>query len=98
MNNSFQYVAHGGKLVFVGLVQADVSFNDPFFHRREITLFASRNALSKDFPRIIQLVESGQIDTRPWVTHRASAEEMLGQFNGWLKPETNVIKAVVSFT
>ena len=98
MNNSFQYVAHGGKLVFVGLVQADVSFNDPFFHRREITLFASRNALSKDFPRIIQLVESGQIDTRPWVTHRASADEMLGQFNGWLKPETNVIKAVVSFT
>ncbi len=98
MNSAFQYVAHGGKLVFVGLVQADVSFNDPFFHRREITLFASRNALSKDFPRIIQLVESGQIDTRPWITHRASADEMIGQFDGWLKPETGTIKAVVSFT
>jgi hypothetical protein len=97
MNNAFQYVAHGGKLVFVGLTQADVVFNDPFFHRREITLFASRNALSKDFPRIIQLVESGRIDTRPWITHRASADDMLAQFDGWLKPESGTIKAVVSF-
>ncbi|NJM41659.1 MAG: zinc-binding alcohol dehydrogenase family protein, partial [Anaerolineae bacterium] len=92
MNSAFKYVAHGGKLVFVGLTQAEVSFDDPFFHRREISLFASRNALSKDFPRIIQLVESGRIDTRPWVTHRASANEMAEQFDGWLKPETGVIK------
>ena len=98
MNGAFQYVAHGGKLIFVGLAQADVTFNDPFFHRREITLFASRNALSKDFPRIIQLVESGQIDTRPWITHRASMDDMIGQFDGWLKPESGVIKAVVSLT
>jgi hypothetical protein len=98
MNGAFKYVAHGGKLVFVGLTQAEVSFDDPFFHRREITLLASRNALSKDFPRIIQLVESGRINTRPWVTHRASANDMAEQFDGWLKPETGVIKAVVSFT
>ena len=32
MNEAFKYVAHGGKLEFVGLVQADVTFHDPFFH------------------------------------------------------------------
>ena len=36
--------ANGGKLVFVGLFQGDVTFNDPEFHRRELTLLASRNA------------------------------------------------------
>ncbi len=97
MNGAFQYVAHGGKLIFVGLVQADVTFNDPFFHRREITLLSSRNALSKDFPRIIGLIESGRVDTQPWVTHRAHVTDMIGQFDGWLKPDTGVIKAVVSF-
>jgi 2-desacetyl-2-hydroxyethyl bacteriochlorophyllide A dehydrogenase len=97
MMNAFNYVAPGGKLVYVGLVQADITFNDPFFHRREITLFATRNALARDFTRIIGLMRSGAVDTRPWVTHRASAAEMIGAFPDWLKPETGVIKAVVGF-
>jgi threonine dehydrogenase-like Zn-dependent dehydrogenase len=35
MHESFQYVSHGGKLVFVGLFQGNVSFYDPEFHKRE---------------------------------------------------------------
>lgn len=97
MMAAFQYVAFGGKLEYVGLVQADVTFHDPFFHRREITLLSTRNSLSKDFPRIIQLIESGRIDTRPWITHRAHAIDMIGQFEGWLQPDNGVIKAVVAF-
>jgi hypothetical protein len=31
------------------------------------------------------------------VTHRAPASEMIGSFEGWLKPEAGVVKAVVSF-
>ena len=29
---------HGGTVVFVGLVQDDITFRDPEFHRRELTL------------------------------------------------------------
>jgi alcohol dehydrogenase len=64
-------------------------------HRRELTLMASRNALSGDFPRIIRLIEEGKIDTRPWITHQASFDEVPAIFPSWLKPETGVIKAVV---
>src|SRR5258708_1048754 len=56
MNASFEYPAQGGRLVFVGLFQGDVTFNDPNFHRRELTLLASRNARSPDFERIIRLI------------------------------------------
>ncbi len=45
-------------------------FRDPLFHLREMTLFGSRNAMPEDFGRIIRLIEDGQIDTRPWITHR----------------------------
>jgi len=65
MCNAFNYVAHTGRLVFVGIVVNEVSFSDPLFHRREMTLFASRNALPGDFDRIIKLIEDGKIDTRP---------------------------------
>jgi 2-desacetyl-2-hydroxyethyl bacteriochlorophyllide A dehydrogenase len=97
MQRAFDYVAHGGRLVFVGLVQADIPVNDPEFHRRELTLLATRNASGADFQRVLGLLESGCIDTTPWITHRADASEMIAQFPDWLKPETGVIKAVVAF-
>jgi alcohol dehydrogenase len=64
-------------------------------HRREMTLLASRNALSRDFGDIIRHIEEGRLDTRPWITHRAGFEEMIGEFPRWLRPETGVVKAMV---
>jgi 2-desacetyl-2-hydroxyethyl bacteriochlorophyllide A dehydrogenase len=95
MTAAFDYPAAGGRLVFVGLFQGDVAFNDPLFHRRELTLMASRNALPRDFARIIQLIEARRIDTTPWITHRARLEEMIAAFPSWTKAETGVIKAMV---
>ncbi len=59
MHASFALVAHGGRLVFVGLFQGDVTFHDPDFHRRELTLIASRNATASDFERSVAMLESG---------------------------------------
>ena len=95
MCNAFNYVAHTGRLVFVGIVVNDIQFPDPLFHRREMTLYASRNALPGDFERIIRLIEEGQIDTRPWITHRSPFAELIANFPSYTKPETGVIKAIV---
>lgn len=95
MMASFNYPAHGGRLVFVGLFQGDVTFNDPNFHKRELTLMGSRNARSADFPRIIALIESGKVDTTPWITHRAPFDAVPEQFPSWVKPETGVLKAMI---
>jgi alcohol dehydrogenase len=67
-------------------------------HRREMTLLASRNALPPDFRRIIGLIETGAIDTRPWITHRCEFEGLIDDFPSYVKPETGVIKAVVSIS
>jgi alcohol dehydrogenase len=95
MCTAFEYVAFTGKLVFVGIVTDSVSFPDPLLHRREMTVFASRNALPADFRRIIGLIEDGRIDTRPWITHRTPFDALIDRFPSYTKPETGVIKAVV---
>jgi 2-desacetyl-2-hydroxyethyl bacteriochlorophyllide A dehydrogenase len=95
MMESLNFPAHGGRLAFVGLFQGEVSFSDPHFHRRELTLLASRNALPADFTRIIGLIESGRIDTAPWITHRAPLADVAGAFPAWTRPETGVIKAMI---
>ena len=95
MCNAFNYVAHTGKLVFVGLVTSEITFADPMLHAREITLLASRNARPDEFKRIIHLIEDGSIDTRAWITHRTSFDAIATDFPQYTQPETGVIKAVV---
>jgi alcohol dehydrogenase len=95
MSNVFKYVAYSGKIVYVGITLGDVSVSHPLLHAREQTLLASRNALPQDFQRIIQLIEDGSIDTRPWITHRTSFDGVIGDFESYTRPETGVIKAMV---
>lgn len=97
MQSAFRWVANGGKLVFVGLFVGDVTFHDPDFHRKEITLLATRNSTPAEHRRIIELMEAGQIDTAPWVSDRVSATEMVARFPHWLDPEDGVVKALVDW-
>jgi 2-desacetyl-2-hydroxyethyl bacteriochlorophyllide A dehydrogenase len=97
MMKTFDYVAPGGRIVFVGLFQGDVTFNDPNFHRRELALLASRNARPQDFRRIIGMMEDGTVDTTPWITHRVACNELVQTLPQWLKPEAGVIKAMIEF-
>ena len=64
-------------------------------HRRELTLLASRNALSRDFARIITLIEEGRIDTGPWITHHIPFAQTIDIFPTLLEPERGVLKAVI---
>jgi 2-desacetyl-2-hydroxyethyl bacteriochlorophyllide A dehydrogenase len=96
MSAAFGYVAPGGgRLVYVGITTDEVKFKHPAFHRPEGTLLCSRNALPGDFTRIIALIEGGEIDTKPWITHRSGFDELLEVFPSYTRPETGVIKAIV---
>jgi len=95
MSAAFGLITHAGRLVFVGITTDEVRFRHPVFHKAEGTLLCSRNALSKDFARIISLIEAGRIDTGPWITHRTQFDELIDVFPSYTLPETGVIKAVV---
>ncbi|UZR96667.1 zinc-binding alcohol dehydrogenase family protein [Chondrinema litorale] len=96
MQKALEYSASAGRIVFVGLFQGDFSFNDPYFHKKELTIMGSRNALPSDFEQIIKMIEEGKVNTQPWITHRCNFNELTDNFETWLKPEAGVIKAVVS--
>jgi 2-desacetyl-2-hydroxyethyl bacteriochlorophyllide A dehydrogenase len=96
MSTALQFCSFGGRLVYVGITQGEIAFpHAPLVHRRELSILASRNALPGDFSRIIGLIESGRIDTRPWITHHAAFADTIRVFPGLLEPTSGVIKAVV---
>ncbi len=94
MGRCFELIGHGGTIVFVGLFQGDVTFNDPNFHRRETTLKASRNATPDTFRRVIDAIESRKVDTAPWITHSMNLEDVPDRFESTVtSPELR--KAVI---
>jgi threonine dehydrogenase-like Zn-dependent dehydrogenase len=103
MKGSFQYVSHGGRLVFVGHTKLEVAYNNPLFHSREMTVMGSRNARAEDFTKCIACMQDGKVNPLPWITHKGPLETFAerdgdvekGDFMVWMKPETGVIKAVV---
>jgi threonine dehydrogenase-like Zn-dependent dehydrogenase len=97
MNQAFGYVAHGGSLTFVGHFPGDVTFHDPDFHQREMTLLASRNATREDFAWSIQMLQQGKINLTPWITQQVSPEEIIIAFPTWLDPAKGMIKSILEF-
>jgi threonine dehydrogenase-like Zn-dependent dehydrogenase len=96
MGASLEYVGSTSRLVYVGLAQGEVSINDPLFHRREMTLLGSRNALPRNFTEIIADMERGNIDPLDWITHRCTLAEIPEKLAAWSEPAAGVIKAVAS--
>lgn len=97
MQKCFEYVAAGGTIVYIGLFIGEITFQDPLFHRKEITLKASRNALASDFTKLIRLLKAGLVDIEGYITHRLAFDTLHETFTKLYLPEENVIKAVVEF-
>ncbi|PLS02239.1 zinc-binding alcohol dehydrogenase family protein [Neobacillus cucumis] len=95
MADAFNFPAHGGKLIFVGLTKGNILFDDPDFHKKELTLMGSRNATREDFEYVVKTIQNGGVDIDSYITHRAAFDEMINQFEEWLTPEAKVIKAIV---
>lgn len=95
INTAFQYMAHGGRYVLIGLQKENISFSHPEFHKREGTLMSSRNAIRKDFEQVIACIKRGQITPTTYITHRVVFDDVIGEFENWLDPTNGVIKAMI---
>jgi 2-desacetyl-2-hydroxyethyl bacteriochlorophyllide A dehydrogenase len=98
MEGSIQQLQQGGKLVFVGLINDQVSIFDPDLHRREATVLASRNSTPPEHHRVLEAMENGSIDVSDWPTEIARPAHMPHRFPLWLRREAGVVKAMVDWT
>jgi threonine dehydrogenase-like Zn-dependent dehydrogenase len=95
MERGFRFIAHGGRYVLVSIVQGDIRFSDPEFHKREATLLSSRNATTEDFQTVMQAMRDGLVPDAALATHRLALADVPGGFQRLLDPAEGVIKAIV---
>ncbi|SFP65628.1 2-desacetyl-2-hydroxyethyl bacteriochlorophyllide A dehydrogenase [Mesorhizobium sp. NFR06] len=95
VQSAFAHVAHGGTLVLVSVVKDDISFSDPEFHKREMTLVGSRNALRADFDHVAASIRNGAVPLNKLVTHRTTLAGTPRDLARWAHEKSGLIKAVI---
>lgn len=94
MMSTFELVEQSGRIIFVGLFKGDISFNDPLFHKKELTLLASRAGTAKTFSKVISMMQSGQVNALPMINQRIKFEDTDQVFES-LSENSNLVKAVI---
>jgi 2-desacetyl-2-hydroxyethyl bacteriochlorophyllide A dehydrogenase len=95
MEVGFDFVANGGRCVFVSVVRDMIAFMDPDFHRKEMTLLATRNATQEDFERVIAAIRDGAVPIDRLITHRTSLADAVRDIPNWAITKSGLIKALI---
>lgn len=95
MESGFDFVAHGGRYVFVSVVRSAIRFEDSVFHRKEMTLLGSRNATMADFGRVTDAIAKSEIDVDSLITHRTTLKDAARDLPLWAKEKSGLIKAII---
>ena len=96
MEQGFSYVGHGGSYVLISVVAAEITFSDPEFHKREMSLLGSRNATIEDFEHVLATIRAGLVPTAALNSHKAELRDLAQALPGWMEPSAGVIKAIVA--
>lgn len=91
----FEFVAHGGRYVLVSVVKETISFSDPVFHSREMTLLGSRNATSTDFAHVMSAIRERAVPVDRLITHRITLRDAAHSIPVWAAQKSGLIKALI---
>ncbi len=95
MEDCFAFVAHGGRYVLVSVIKDSITFADPDFHRKEMTLYGSRNATNEDFASVIRAIAGGQVPIDRIVTHRTTLAGAVRDIPRWASDKSDLVKALI---
>jgi threonine dehydrogenase-like Zn-dependent dehydrogenase len=77
------------------VVKEDICFSDPEFHKREMRLIGSRNALAADFAHVMASIRDGAIDTDALCSSVISLDELKDEFGTLAQSRADLIKVLV---
>lgn len=95
MQAGFPLVAHGGSYVLVSVVKDEITFDDAAFHKREMRVIGSRNALKSDFETVMEALRTKKIDSDALCSQVLGLDEIEARFPELAADRSNLIKAIV---
>ncbi len=91
----FSMLAHGGRIVMVGIQREQICFSHPEFHKRETILMSSRNAFKSEFDFVVKCMRNNLLSVSYYITHRTKFTMLKDEFRNLMDPQSGIIKAIV---
>lgn len=98
MQEGFDHTTHGGRYVLVSVVKDSITFSDPDFHRKELSLLGSRNATAEDFARVVTAIGDGSAPVDLFITHRTTLADAVRDLPCWASEKDGLTKAIINLS
>ena len=89
--------AYGANIILIGNGKRETTFVHSVILKKELNIFGSRNALTKDFESLIELVSSGKVDVLRLVSKVYSANDAKMAFEALKNNDGTLAKLLLDF-
>lgn len=93
-----EQAAHGADLILIGNGKRETTFLHSILLKKELNVFGSRNAYTKDFEELIRLVENGSVDLLKMVSGIYSMEDAPDAFEALAHNDGTLAKLLVKIS
>lgn len=95
--NCLDEAAHGANVILIGNGKRETTFVHSIILKKELNIFGSRNAFTKDFETLIALVKSGKADIIKMVSDVYDAANVSEAFEALAHNDGTITKLLIQF-
>ena len=89
--------AHGANIILIGNGKKETTFVHSIILKKELNIFGSRNAFTKDFEELINLVASGKADILKMISGIYEADNAKSAFDALADNDGSLAKLLIKF-
>lgn len=95
--NCIEQAAHSANIILIGNGKKETTFLHSIILKKELNIFGSRNAFTKDFEELISLVKSGKVNPLKMISGVYDADDAKSAFDALVNNDGSLAKLLIKF-
>ena len=96
--NCIDNAAHGANIILIGNGKRETTFVHSVILKKELNIFGSRNAFTKDFEELIALVKAGKMNPAKMISGIYDAQNAKAAFDALVNNDGTLAKLLIKFS
>ena len=96
--NCIDAACFGGRMALIGVGKKNLDFNFTMIQKKELNVYGSRNALTKDFVELIDLVKEGKAPLGKVITNTYKFADAEKAFYDFANNQGDMLKVSIDFS
>lgn len=96
--NCIDSAAHGANIILIGNGKRETSFIHSVILKKELNIFGSRNAFTKDFEELIELVKDKKVNPLKMISRIYETDNAIDAFDALAHNDGTIAKLLIKFS